>query len=289
MSAKALSVFIATANENRQRQDSTDHLDRAEYLPLLQRALKFALKTGLLSFCLFVFEILLYFRLSRGSISLATAFTPLWIVVTCGILDGIICKSQNAVRLLCWILFLVGMILVVLKVDNVVEILRWGIVFTPIVALLVIISIFLVYIVYGHRVGYFRLTESQLTAGIMYSASALVSIVLVIVFVIFLSSNRPMELQIRLFITFLAPLVVSLVGLGAWAICRDEFNRLLLHGGQPSVHPMKLRFESKGWTCSEGKGVITIPLFGEVRYVVYSKKLKYSFAFSKLNVYFFHL
>jgi len=63
LSARALSKFISEANENRQRQDSTDHLDRVEYLPLLQRSLKFGLKTGVLCFITFIFEVLLYIRL----------------------------------------------------------------------------------------------------------------------------------------------------------------------------------------------------------------------------------
>jgi len=72
--------------------------------------------------------------------------------------------------------------------------------------------------------------------------------------------------QIRLFITFLVPLVIGLGGLGAWAVCRDEFNRLLLYGGQAAVIPLKLSLEPKGWTSVEGKGVIIIPLFGEVSF-----------------------
>jgi len=264
-SAKALSKFISATNENRQRHDSSDHLDRAEYLPLLQRALKFALKTVLLSFCLFIFEILIYFRVAQESISFGATLIPMWIIVISGILDGIICKSQNLIRLVIWLLIFAGMILSVLKVDEVIDDLQWRVVLSPFVLLFISLSAYLVYIVYGHQVGYFQLTESQLTAGILYSASSLVSVVLTIVFAEVFTSNRRMELPIRLFITFLAPLVIALVGLGAWAVCRDEFNRLLLYGGQASVYPMKLRLDAKGWTCVEGKGVIIIPLFGEVR------------------------
>ena len=267
--ARALSTFISAANENRQRIDSTDHMDRAEYLPLLQRALKFGLKAGLLSFFLFVFEILYFIRLSLGSdlISLAVAFIPLWIIVGSGILDAIICKSQSMLRLISWLLLLSGMILIVCKVDNLDESLKWRTVFTPIELLLIILSCSLIYIVYGHQIGYYRLTESQLTAGIIYASSSIVSFILVLLFGELLTSNKPMELPIRLFVTLLTPLVVSLVGLGAWAVCRDEFNRLLIYGGQSAVYPKKLIFEGDGWTCVEGKGADIIPLFGEVRYV----------------------
>jgi len=60
-------------------------------------------------------------------------------------------------------------------------------------------------------------------------------------------------------------MVVCLVGMGAWAVSRDEFARLLLYGGQAAVHPMRLRLEAKGWTSVESNGVTTIPMFGEVR------------------------
>lgn len=266
MSARALSSFISAANENRQSADSTDHLDRTEYLPLLQRSLKFGLKTGLLSFCVFIFEVLLYLRLAHGNISLSATLTPIWILVISGILDGIICKQQHILRLLCWCLAFTSMLLAVLKVDSRVDVLRWRVIFCPTVALLSISTVYLIYIVYGHQVGYFRLTESQLTAGILYSVSTLVSIVLVIVLGEVIPANRSVELEIRLFITTLAPLVVSLVGLGAWAVSRDEFDRLLQCGGQAAVHPMKLRLEAGGWTSAECKGITIIPLFGEVSF-----------------------
>lgn len=266
LSARALSTFIAEANDNRQRQDSTDHLDRTEYLPLLQRSLKFGLKTGVLSFCVFVFEVLIYLRISRGSISLAVAFIPIWIIVLGGIIDGIICKTQHILRVLCWVLVFATMILTVLKVDHDMDSIRWRVVVSPVVALLSISSGTLIYIVYGHQVGYFRLTESQLTAGILYSMSTLICIVLVVIVGEVIPVSRPVEVETRVFVVTLAPLVVALVGMGAWAVTRDEFRRLLQYGGQAAVHPMKLRLEPAGWTAVESKGVTIIPMFGEVSY-----------------------
>jgi len=266
LSGRALSRFITDANENRQRQDTTDHLDRTEYLPLLQRSLKFGLKTGTISFCVFVFEILLYVRVSRNSISLATVFIPLWIIVCGGIIDGIVCKTQHMLRLLCWMLMFTSMILAVIKVDHSVEVIRWRAVISPIVALLSIAGASLIYIVYGHQVGYFRLTESQLTAGILYSMAAMICIVLLVVLGEVIPVVHPIEFETRLFMITLAPLIMSLVGVGAWAVSRDEFERLLQFGGQSLVHPMKLRMEQNGWTSVESQGVAVIPMFGEVSY-----------------------
>lgn len=266
LSARALSRFITEANDNRQRQESTDHLDRTEYLPLLQRSLKFGLKTGVLSFCVFVFEVLIYLRISRGAVTLAVAFVPIWIIVLGGIIDGIICKTQHVLRVICWILVFVTMILTVLKVDHGMDSIRWKLVISPVVALLSISSGSLIYIVYGHQVGYFRLTESQLTAGILYSMSMLLCIVLVVIVGELVPLARPVEIETRLFVVTLAPLAVALVGMGAWAVSRDEFRRLLQFGGQAAVHPMKLRLESSGWTAVDSKGVTVIPMFGEVSY-----------------------
>ena len=267
-SAQALSSFISEANENRQRPDSTDPLDRTEYLPLLQRSLKFGLKTGVLSFCTFIFEVLMYVRVARGTVPLVVAFIPLWLLVGWAILDGIICKSQHFLRVLCWILLFTSMILAVLRVDYGIYEIRWRFVVIPIVAVLSISSATLIYIVYGHQVGYYRLTESQLTAGILYSMAALICIVLVILIGELMPLSRPVEIETRFFIVVMAPLVVCLVGMGAWAVSRDEFGRLLLYGGQTSVHPMKLRWEADGWNCVQSKGVSIIPMFGEVRYVL---------------------
>lgn len=266
LAARALSSFIAEANDSRQRPDSRDHLNRTEYLPLLQRSLKYGLKTGLLSFCVFLFEILIYIRLARGSISLSGALFPLWVLLTGGIINGVVCKTQDFLRLLCWVLAFASMILMILKVDYGDDMIRWRMVLSPIIAVLVIVSASLLYIVYGHQIGYYRLTESQLTAGNLYSLAALICIVLIVMIGEVIPLNRPVEVETRLFVVILAPLVVCLVGMGAWVVSRDEFARLLLYGGQSAVHPMKLRWESKGWTTVQGKGVVAIPMLGEVNY-----------------------
>jgi hypothetical protein len=273
LSARALAAFIAEANESRQRPDSRDHLNRTEYLPLLQRSLKFGLKTGILSLCFFLFEILMYVRVARGSISLTAAFFPLWVLVLAGILDGLICKTQHYLRVACWILAFLAMVLTTAKVDHGYDNIRWRVVVSPVVIILSIASASLIYIVYGHQIGFYRLTESQLTAGNMYSLAALICIVLVVMIGEVIPLSRPVEIETRLMVVVLAPLVVSLVGMGAWVVSRDEFGRLLLFGGQSAVHPMKLRWEpSKGWTSVQGKGVTSIPMFGEVSFQPLEKK-----------------
>jgi len=266
LSARALSKFISEANDSRQRADSRDHLNRTEYLPLLQRSLKFGLKTGLLSFCVFVFEILIYSQLAWKSISLAAVFSPLWLIVVGGILDGLICKTQHSIRVLCWLLVFLSMILTVLKVDSHIDAIRWRFIISPIVALLSILSGTLIYIVYGHQTGFYQLTESQLTAGNLYSLAALICIVLFVVIGEVIPRTPPVEVATKLFMVVMAPLSVCLVGMGAWVVSRDEFGRLLLYGGQAAVHPMKLRWESTGWTSVQGKGVTSIPMFGEVSF-----------------------
>lgn len=264
LSARALAKFIAQANEHRQRPDSRDHINRTEYLPLLQRSLKFGLKTGLLSFFVFLFEILMYIRLSRDSISLSTACLPLWILLGFAILDGLICKSQHPLRVFCSILTFIAMSLMVLKVDHGLPI-RWRIVVTPVLIVLCLATASLIYIVYGHQIGFYRLTESQLTAGNLYSLAALISMVLIVMIGEVIPLSRPVEIETRLFVVVLAPLVVCLVGMGAWVVSRDEFGRLLLYGGQAAVHPMELRFvPDQGWTSVQGKGVVIFPMFGEV-------------------------
>ena len=275
MSAKALSTFIADANDSRQRPESRDHLDRTEYLPLLQRSLKFGLKTGLISFAVFIFEILIYIRLARGTISLTAVFFPLWIMVIGGIIDGIICKTQHFVRVVCWLLTFAAMVLTCMKVDHGYDKIRWRVVVSPIVTVLSISSATLIYIVYGHQVGFYRLTESQLTAGNLYSLAALISIVLVVVIGEVIPLSRPVEIETRVFVVLMAPLVVTLVGMGAWVVSRDEFGRLLLYGGQSAVHPRKLRWEANGWTSVQGRGTTNIPMFGEVRYVIVLGSVEY--------------
>ncbi|MGK3752404.1 MAG: hypothetical protein ACI8RD_004708 [Bacillariaceae sp.] len=265
-SAKALSAFIAEANETRQRPDSSDHLDRTEYLPLLQRSLKFGLKTGLISFGIFIFEILFYFRLANGKLSLASCFTPLWIMVFGGIVDGIICRTQHVLRLISWVLVFISMIMLCLKLDYHHDGIQWRIIICPIVIVLSVASASLIYIVYGHQVGYYQLTESQLTAGNLYSLAALLSIVLVVVIGEIIPLNsRHVDIATAIFVVSMAPIVVVLVGMGAWVVSRNEFGRLLLYGGQAQVHPRRLRFDANGWTSVQGSGVKNIPMFGEVR------------------------
>jgi hypothetical protein len=271
-SGRALSVFISDANENRQRQDSTDHLDRTEYLPMLQRSLKFGLKAGCISFCGFLFEILLYLKMAGIShMSLGAVMVPIWIIVTFGILDGIICKTQHWLRVACWMLLWTSMFLAVLRVDYDHTELQWNMIHIPVIMTLAICGSTLSYIIYGHQIGYFRLTESQLTAGILYSMSVLIAIVLLVVMgEVIPLKGHPVELETRLFLVTLAPLTMSLVGVGAWAVSKDEFRRLLQYGGQAAVHPMKLKFdEVRGWNAVESKGVTIVPMFGEVRYVTH--------------------
>jgi hypothetical protein len=265
-SAKALSSFIAQANESRQRPDSSDHLDRTEYLPLLQRSLKFGLKTGLISFAIFVFEILFYCRLANGKLSMTSCFLPIWIMVFGGIIDGIICRTQHILRLISWVLIFVAMVLLCLKLDASHDEIQWRTVVCPVVIVLSLISASLIYIVYGHQVGYYQLTESQLTAGNLYSLAALLSIVLVVVIGEVIPLDRHVDIATSLFIVAMAPVVVVLVGMGAWVVSRNEFGRLLLYGGQAQVHPRRLRFDANGWTSVQGSGVKNIPMFGEVRY-----------------------
>lgn len=274
LSAKALSTFIAEANESRHRPDSRDHLNRTEYLPLLQRSLKFGLKTGLLSFCIFLFEILIYIRFAHASISYTASFIPLWMLVFGGLLDGFVCKTQHFTRVICWILVFVSMILLVMKVDYGFVSVRWRLVVAPVVLVLCIASGSLIYIIYGHQIGYYRLTEAQLTAGNLYSLAALICIVLFVVIGELTPLNRPVEIETRVFVVILAPLAVCLVGMGAWVVSRDEYGRLLLFGGQAAVHPMKLRWEAQGWTSIQGKGVTLIPMFGEVNFQPLERKKK---------------
>jgi len=266
-SAKALSAFIAEANETRQRPDSSDHLDRTEYLPLLQRSLKFGLKTGLISFGIFIFEILFYFRLANQKLSLTSCFLPLWIMVFGGIVDGIICRTQHVLRLISWVLVFLAMVLLCLKLDYHHDGIQWRIIVCPIVVVLSVASASLIYIVYGHQVGYYQLTESQLTAGNLYSLAALLSIVLVVVIGEIIPLNsRHVDIATAIFVVSMAPVVVVLVGMGAWVVSRNEFGRLLLYGGQAQVHPRRLRFEASGWTSVQGSGVKNVPMFGEVSF-----------------------
>jgi len=262
---KALSIFISQANTNRQRSDSTDHIDRTEYLPLLQRSLKFGMKTGAISLAMFLFEILLFVRLSFGRMNMAVVLTPLWIIVLGGILDGIICKTQHVIRVFSWTLLFSFMMLLVIRVDHNVYALTWSIVFAPLVILLGIVIAALLYIIQGHHVGYYRLTDSQYAAGFLYIVATCLAIVLTVTFLM-ADLMRPTVLQTILFMELLAPLGVALFCLGAYAVSRDEFERLLQYGGQAAVHPKRLVLGKAGWTVVESDGVMWMPMFGEVQY-----------------------
>jgi len=143
---------------------------------------------------------------------------------------------------------------------------QWRIIVCPIIIVLSIASASLIYIVYGHQVGYYQLTEAQLTAGNLYSLAALLSIVLVVVIGEIIPLNRHVDIATAIFIVSMAPIVVVLVGMGAWVVSRNEFGRLLLYGGQAQVHPKRLRFDANGWTSVQGSGVRNIPMFGEVSF-----------------------
>jgi hypothetical protein len=266
MSARALSQFISEANENRQRSDSTDHLDRVEYLPLLQRSLKFGLRTGFLCFVIFIFEILLYIRLNdQGSISLAVTYIPLWILTIGSIANGIVCKSQHFIYVLIWVLIVVAMVLSVLKIDYGMYQIDVNYIIITIQSVLGIIAATLVYVINGHQIGYFKLTDSQLTAGVFYAAASFLAILLVAIMADTLSLPELIQLNFQLIIVILAPLVVGMAGVGAYLVTRGEFDRLLKFGGQSAVIPMKLRLEADGWTSVESKGITSIPMFGDVR------------------------
>jgi hypothetical protein len=270
MSARALSQFISEANENRQRMDSTDHLDRVEYLPLLQRSLKFGLKTGFLCFVIFVFEILLYVRLSQdpSKISLAVTYIPLWILTLGSISNGIVCKSQHFIYVLIWVLITAAMVLSVLKIDYEMYQIEASYIIIVIQSMLGIISATLVYVINGHQIGYFKLSDSQLTAGVFYASSSFLAILLVAIMADTLPLPELIQLDFQLITVILAPMVVAMAGIGAYLVTRGEFDRLLKHGGQSAVIPMKLRLEADGWTSVESKGITSIPMFGDVRFVL---------------------
>lgn len=276
LSARALSFFISDANDNRQRPNTTDHLDRTEYLPLLQRSLKFGLKTGILSFFLFIFEVLLYRWLAHGHRSLTRAMSPIWIIVAGGILDGIICKTQNFVRLFAWLSFSLSLMLLCLRFDLSMFEISWTIILFPLLILLCVLFVSLVYIVNGHRIGYFRLTESQVAASVLYTMGSASCFVLAFTLSQLEYINNIDKLS-RVLISGITPLSIALVGLGAWAVSRDEFEKLLEHGGQSAVHPKKLKLEAKGWTSVDSKGVSVLPFLGEVSYVPLDASYKANF------------
>mmetsp|Transcript_14964 Transcript_14964/g.35941 ORF Transcript_14964/g.35941 Transcript_14964/m.35941 type:complete len:605 (-) Transcript_14964:147-1961(-) len=267
-SARALSKFISEANENRQRQDSTDHLDRVEYLPLLQRSLKFGLKTGVLCFVIFIFEVLLFIRLCNPTaITLAETFIPLWVLTVVFICNGIVCKSQHFFHSVIWVLVFTAMLLSVLRIDyDMVDTIQTRHIIIVIIAMFAIISGILIYIVHGHQIGYYKLTESQLTAGVFYSTSSFLAILLVAIMGDAVALPELIQLDLLVIIIILAPIVVGLAGSGAYLVTRDEFERLLKYGGQSAVMPMRLRLETDGWTSVVSRGGVTIPMFGDVKY-----------------------
>jgi len=268
LSARALSKFISEANENRQRQDSTDHLDRVEYLPLLQRSLKFGLKTGILCFVIFIFEVLLFVRLRRpGIITLAETYIPLWILTIAFIGNGLVCKSQHFLHSVVWLLVFTAMMLSVLRTDyGMVDVIPNSYIVMVLISLLAIISGSLIYIVHGHQIGYYKLSDSQLTAGVFYSTSSFLAILLVAMMGDALTLPELIQLDLLVIIVILAPIVVALAGFGAYLVTRDEFDRLLKYGGQSAVMPMRLRLETDGWTSVASRGAVTIPMFGDVKY-----------------------
>ena len=275
---KALSTFISEANRNRLSSDSTDHIDRTEYLPLLQRSLKFGIKTGAISIAIFIFELLLYIRLSYGTMSLAVVLTPIWIIAIGGILDGMICKTQHGIRVFSWTLLFGFMTLLVLKVDHgaSASALTWRMVFAPLLVLMSIGMAALMYIMHGHHIGYYRLTDSQYTAGVLYAGASLSFIILTLIFLIS-DFARPSTFQMMVIMEALAPLGFALLSLGAYAVSRDEYERLLQYGGQASVHPMKLSLEKFGWNVVESKGVASMPMFGEVKFEPLDFRLRNKF------------
>ena len=265
-SARALSKFIAEANDNRRREDSTDHLDRVEYLPLLQKSLKIGLRTAVLCFILFVFEILLFIRLEYPNrISLGATYTPMWFVTTAYIINGVVCKSQSVLYSTVWVLIFASMLMSVLRLDfNVYPVQPY--IMIDVLALLGVVSGSLIYIVHGHQVGYFKLRDAQLTAGVFYATSSFLAILVVSIMADALSLPDLIQVDLLIVIVLLSPLVVILGGLGVYFVSRDEYDRLLEHGGQNAVVPMELRLEEDGWTSVVGRGTVQIPLFGDVEY-----------------------
>jgi hypothetical protein len=225
---------------------------------------------------MFLFEILLFVRLSFGRMNIALVFMPLWVIVLGGIVDGIICKTQHVIRVFSWTLLFSFMMLLVIRVDHNVTALTWSIVFAPLLILLGIVTAALLYIIQGHHVGYYKLTDSQYAAGLLYLFSTLSAILLTVIFVM-ADLMRPTAFRTILFLEMLAPLGVALFCLGAYAVSRDEFERLLQYGGQAAVHPKKLVLAKSGWTVVESEGVMWMPMFGEVQYEPLDCRLRSKF------------
>jgi len=238
-----------------------------ECIPLEQRTLKFGLKTITLSFFIFLLEILIYLKISgKKDIKLNAALTPMWIIVACGIIDGIICKNQHICQLACWVLSFVFMILLVMRVDcETCE--RYGehsaVILGPLIALLSIFLSSLLYILHGYMMGYFCLTDLQLTAGILHCFSTSIFSVLLALIVY---ADLDSDFFYGLLAVALSMLVILLVGLGGWAISQDEFDRMLQFGAEDAIRPKKLCLEPSGWTVNDNEGVSSIPMLGEVRF-----------------------
>lgn len=265
LAMRALATFISAANNNRQRSGSTDNNDRTEYLPLLQRSLKFGIKTGSFSLALFIFEVLLFFYLTRNRLKLSIVFLPLLVLSVGGILYGITCKTLHFTMIISWVLLTCSMTLASLKVDNGVYSLSWRMVFSPLIVLLCMSMTSLIYIIHGNHIRYFTLTMAQYKAGVLYSASAISSIILVS---LLMSQNftQPVTIAMQFLMVILTFITLTLLSLGGYTVSRDELERLLKNGGQFVVHPKKLRFELSGWNAVESKGIMMLPMFGEVGY-----------------------
>jgi hypothetical protein len=222
---------------------------------------------GMISGSMLMFEILIYFRIAKESMSLSRMLTPLWIITTLAILNGIVCKTQHILSLFSWILLFIFMMLVVLRVDYGFTTIEANVIVAPVILLLTVVTFIWLYILYGHKIGYFRLTQWQVKASLLYSLGTVTSLASIMLLVNWWS-YYPFGTGMRFLMCVLTPLTVALVGFAAWSVNRDEFERLLRFGGQVAVHPMKLRFEKNGWTAVDGIGVVTVPMLGLIEYVV---------------------
>jgi hypothetical protein len=106
---------------------------------------------------------------------------------------------------------------------------------------------------------------AQYRAGMLYFTSLICGILLL---VLLLSYNfeQPDSIEVQFLMIVLTCLTVALLSLGAYSVSHDELERLFKYGGQVVVHPKKLRFERHGWNAVDSKGVMLVPMFGEVRY-----------------------
>ena len=270
-SIKNLTSFIAKANNNRMKPDSTDHIDRTEYLPLLQRSLKFGIKTGAISFLFFIFEILLLCKEQYGKLSLKLVFLPIWIITLSGMTDGFICKSQHLSSVIGWVVLFVWLIMLVIKIDHADSVLAqemdWRTILIPLGVLVAMCSGVLLHVVHGHHIGYYRLTSTQYMAGWLYFLTNVSHLTLVWIFLSNASiSASSFESGQRALINILTPCSVMFMSLAAYFISRDEFERLLQFGGQADVQPKTLNLESDGWNVVESKGVTWVPMFGEIKF-----------------------